>query len=41
MNIYSFGEDAAGNLYVPTAAARLRFQSASGGDLIFANGFDP
>ncbi|WP_395680303.1 PQQ-dependent sugar dehydrogenase [Dokdonella sp.] len=41
MNTYGFGEDADGNLYATTGGGTIyRFESASGGDLIFANGFD-
>jgi glucose/arabinose dehydrogenase len=41
MNTYGFGEDASGNLYVTDQAGEIyRFHSASGTDLIFANGFD-
>ena len=41
MNTYGFGEDASGNLYVADQAGEIyRFHSASGTDLIFANGFD-
>jgi glucose/arabinose dehydrogenase len=41
MNTYGFGEDSLGNLYVTDQAGEVyRFHSASGGDLIFADGFD-
>jgi glucose/arabinose dehydrogenase len=41
MNTYGFGEDAQGNLYVTDSAGEIyRFHSASGTDLIFADGFD-
>jgi len=41
MNTYGFGEDADGNLYVTSGGGVIyRFESASSGDLIFANGFD-
>jgi glucose/arabinose dehydrogenase len=41
MNTYSFGEDEAGNLYVADGNGPVYvFQSDSGPDLIFANGFD-